>query len=128
MSPDIRGILAIVQGGVHLKYDGVQTYNQLLSRFLKDPVFRTCAKEKKAILIWTAYHAQSESYNYKYPLQAAPRGHGFNSEMAQLIDQGGIQNLTTVDWLNHHRWETQHLVAIADLMWREEMFINYPGL
>jgi hypothetical protein len=143
-SLDSRGILVVVQGGVHLKYDGVQTYNMLLSRFLEDPVFRTCAKEKKAILIWTAYHAQSESYNDKYPLQAAPRGHDFNSKMAQLINEGGIQNLTTVDWLNftmgaqhsdglHYAaqvnyFKAQHLVAIADLMWREEMFINYPGL
>lgn len=143
-SPESKGILVIVQGGVHMKYNGRRTYHILLSRFLKDPIFQTCAKEKKAILIWTAYHAQSESYNDKYPLQAAPQGHDFNAKIAQLIDQEGIRNLTTVDWLNftiggqhtdglHYAaqinyFKAQHLVAIADLMWKEGMFISYPGL
>jgi hypothetical protein len=143
-SPDSRGVLVIVQGGVHMGYDGAVTYRRLLSRFLADPVFRNCAKEKKAILIWTAYHAQSESYNDKYPLQAAPQGHIFNSKMAELIDQKGIRNLTTMNWFNfttggqhsdgmHYAaqinyFKAQHLVALADLMWKEGMSIDYTGL
>ena len=142
--PDSRGILVIVQGGAHMRYDGGATYKRLLSKFLQDPVFQNCAREKKAILIWTAYHAQSESYNDKYPLQAAPQGREFNTQMSQLIGQAGIRNLSTVDWLNftmggqhsdgmHYAaqinyFKAQHLVAIADRMWTEGMFIDYPGL
>ena len=143
-SPDSRGVLVIVQGGVHSGYGGKATYRRLLSKVLKDPVLRNCAKEKKAILIWTAYHAQSEAYNDIYPLQAAPQGHIFNSKMAKLIAKAGIRNLTTMNWFNFttggqhsdglhfaaqiNYFKAQHLVALADLMWNEGMSIDYPEL
>lgn len=140
--PDNRGILVIAQGGVHMDYNGYATYRTLLSKFLQDPVFQNCAKEKKAILIWTAYHAQSESYNNKYPLQAAPQGQDFNTKIAELVTKSGIRNLATVDWFNftmggqhtdglHYAaqinyFKAQHLVALADRMWTEQKFIEYP--
>jgi hypothetical protein len=107
-----------------------------------DPVFQNCAKEEKAILIWTAYHAQSKSYNNKYPLQEAPQGQDFNTKIAELLTQSGIRNLATVDWFNftmggqhtdglHYAaqinyFKAQHLVALADRMWTEQKFIEYP--
>lgn len=136
-----KGILAIAQGGVHMKHNAGETYQKILRRFLDDPVFRYCAEQKKAFLIWTSYQAQSESYHELYPHQSLRVGIPFNEKMKEYIQGDDIQNLTTMDWLNFttgaqrsdglhfvaqvNYFKAQHLVAVADLMWKEQMTISF---
>lgn len=95
-----KPILVIAQGGVHLKYNAGQTYNRILKQFLRDPIFQSCAKQGNAFLIWTSYHAQSDSYHEKYPDQSLGVGISFNEQMKSLIQTDKIRNLTIMDWLN----------------------------
>ena len=141
-SPDSRGILVIAQGGIHMKYNARQTYNFILQKFLKHPIFRTCAEQNKAMLIWTSYQAQSESYHELFPYQSLRAGLPFNEKMAEYIERDKIHNLVTMDWLNFttgaqhtdglhfaaqaNYFKAQHLVAVTDLMWKEKMFVDYP--
>jgi len=77
-SPDSRGILVIVQGGVHMKFSGATTWSKLIRPFMIDPTFRTCANQGKAMFLWTSYMAQSPRYDDLYPLQRLDKGLKFN--------------------------------------------------
>jgi hypothetical protein len=136
-----KGILVIVQGGIHLRYQASPTYLLILKQFLTNPIFRSCAEQGKAYLMWTSYQPQSPSYDKKYPWQGLNKGIPFNVEMTRMIQQDKIQNLTTMDWLNfltgtqhtdgvHYAahanyFKAQHIVAVADLMWKEGMTVSY---
>jgi len=139
--PNSRGILVIVQGGVHLSFNAQSTYARLISPFFQDPKFRLCAEHGKAMFIWSSYTAQSPDYDDKYPLQKLSRGLKFNGEMAKIFRRERV-NVTTIDWLNftvgamhsdglHYAaqvnlFKAQHLVALVDLLLKEKRFFSLP--
>jgi hypothetical protein len=142
-STESKGILVIVQGGLHMKFNHTTTYNSLIRPFFADPRFRTCAEQKKAIFIWTAYTAQSPEYDDKFPLQKLEHGLKFNAGMDKIFRSNMI-NAPVVDWLNftigaqhsdglHYAaqvnlFKAQHLVALADRLWKEKRFFKLPPL
>jgi len=140
-SPESKGVLVIVQGGVHMQYNHAYTYHKLIRPFFADPTFRTCAEQGKAIFIWTSYTAQSPDYDDKYPLQKLELGLKFNNGMDEIF-QSDMINASVVDWLNfttgaqhsdglHYAaqvnlFKAQHLIALADRLWKEKQFFNLP--
>ena len=141
-SPESRGILVIVQGGVHMKYNPHNTYRRLIRPFLADPTFRTCAAHNKALFLWTSYTAQSPGYDSAYPHQQMDSGLRFNEGMGGIFRKHGI-NATVVDWLNftigaqhsdglHYAaqvnlFKAQHVIALADRLWNEKKFFQLPS-
>jgi hypothetical protein len=135
-----RGILVIANGGLHLKNEARPTYDRILKRVLDNPIFRSCAEQGKAYVMWTSYQAQSPSYDEVYPAQSIAAGTPFNAEMKMLIQQDKIRNVTIMDWLNFtigaqhtdglhfaaqvNYFKAQHFVAVADLMWKEGMTVS----
>jgi len=140
-SPESKGVLVIVQGGVQMQYNHANTYHNLIRPFFADPTFRTCAEQGKAIFIWTSYTAQSPDYDLKYPLQKLEIGLKFNNGMDEIF-QSHMINASVVDWLNfttgaqhadglHYAaqvnlFKAQHLIALADRLWKEKQFFNLP--
>ena len=139
--PESKGVLVIVQGGVQMQYDHAYTYHKLIRPFFADPTFRTCAEQGKAIFIWTSYTAQSPEYDDKFPLQKLELGLKFNNGMDEIF-QSDMVNASVVDWLNfttgaqhsdglHYAaqvnlFKAQHLIALADRLWKEKQFFNLP--
>eukprot|EP00979_Chaetoceros_neogracilis_P007346 scaffold1531_cov247-Chaetoceros_neogracile.AAC.2 len=140
-SPESKGVLVIVQGGVHMRFNHASTYHKLIRPFFADPTFRTCAEQGKAIFIWTSYTAQSPDYDDKYPLQKLEVGIKFNNGMDEIF-QSDMINASVVNWLNftigaqhsdglHYAaqvnlFKAQHLIALADRLWKEKQFFNLP--
>jgi len=140
-SPESRGVIVIVQGGVHMKFNPHRTYHNLIRPFFANPTFRTCADQGKAIFIWTSYTAQSQTYKDKFPLQNLEHGLKFNDGIDQIFQGNGI-NAAVVDWLNftigaqhsdglHYAaqvnlFKAQHLIALVDRLWNEKKFFKMP--
>ena len=65
----------------------------------------------------------------------------FNLEIQQLMYQAGMRNITTIEWRNMTRYaqtadgvhfltnvnyfKAQHVIRLADLMWKEEQYFYY---
>lgn len=138
-SPESRGVLVIVQGGVHVNFKATRIYYYLIKPFWHDPIFRDCAQRGKAMFIFTSYTAQSGTYDEPYPLQSVENGLKFNRELKELIKPA---NVTIVDWFNftlgamhtdglHYAaqvnyFKAQHMIALVDLMLKEKRFFHLP--
>lgn len=138
-----RGIFIVVQGGSHVKYNAQATYGRYFGSLFKNPIFQDCAQNNKVTLVWSSYTAQSESYDKTYPYQSLKAGLKFNNDMSNIFKSFGL-NITTIDWLSfttsaqhtdglHYAaqvnyFKAQHLISIADHMWREKRIFKMPEL
>jgi hypothetical protein len=136
---DSRGMLLILQGGLHRQIRAGPTYNDF-QYIWQHPVVNTCAKYKKLIVIWCSYNTQSTTVDKKYPRQSAQNGIIFNQQMQELFDSNGMENITTIDWMNltkgaqtsdgvHYLmnvnfFKAQQLLFLADHMLDERMFYS----
>jgi hypothetical protein len=134
---DSRGMLLILNGGFHFGNKADRTYNHFRPIW-QHPVVNICAKYKKLIVIWCSSNTQSQSMNQGYPHQSAQYGIIFNQRMQELFDSNGMENITTIDWMNltkgaqtsdgvHYLmnvnfFKAQQLLLLADLMLDEGMF------
>ena len=132
-----RGMLLVLQGGMHFKSDAVETYNHFLPTW-QNPVVNVCAKYKKLIVIWCSYTTQAAAVFKVYPHQDPQHGIIFNQQMQELFHSNGMENATTIDWMNFTKgaqtsdgshylmnvnfFKAQQLLLLADLMLDEGMF------
>ena len=137
-----KPLLVIAQGGVHMKYHAPATFRSLLAPFFRDPIVKQCAASQhhRVIFIFVSYHAQSITYDGKYPHQAESNGLQFNADMKSIINGSGVTNVSTIDWFNFTKgamrtdglhfaaqvnyFKVQHLVTLADLMVRERQWLS----
>jgi hypothetical protein len=84
---------------------------------------------------------QLPSVNKRYPHQSPQNGIIFNQQMQELFDSNGMENTTTIDWMNFTKgaqtsdgvhylmnvnfFKAQQLLLLADLMLDEGAF--YAG-
>jgi hypothetical protein len=136
---DSRGMLLILQGGMWHKSQAGLTYNAF-QHIWQHPVVNICAKYKKLIVIWCSYNTQSTTVDKKYPRQSPHNGIIFNQQMQELFDSNGMENITTIDWMNltkgaqtsdgvHYLmnvnfFKAQQLLFLADHMLDERMFYS----
>jgi hypothetical protein len=134
---DSRGMLLLLQGGLHFSSQAVPTYNDFMPIW-QHPVVNNCAKYKKLIVIWGSFNTQSTSSDKRYPHQSPQNGIIFNQQMQELFDSNGMENITTIDWMNFTKgaqtsdgvhylmnvnfFKAQKLLFLADLMLDEGMF------
>jgi hypothetical protein len=135
-----RGLLLILQGGLHFRTDPLHTLDHFGS-ILSHSAVRTCAKHKKLTLIWSSFNSQSPRMDKKYPHQSRKKGLMFNKKVKGLFRMLDV-NATIIDWMNFtrgaqspdgvHYWmntnffKSQHLLTLADMMLEEGMFSHVP--
>jgi len=140
--PESKGILVIVQGGVHMKWNAGSTYGSLIKPFFNDQTFRTCAKKGKAYFVWTSFTPQSPKYDNQFPLQKLQKGLIFNDGMKTIFRNNKIYPSAVVDWLNfttgamhtdglHYAaqvnlFKAQHIIALVDRLWTEKRHFKLP--
>jgi hypothetical protein len=140
--PASKSILVISQGGVHYRYNEQKTYRSYIRKFFEDPVIQTCAQERKAMFVFLGYSAQSAISDGPFPHQSANIGLPFDIKMRELIQKDKYNNLVMVEWYNFtagamytdglhfatnvNYFRAQYLVALLDLMWKEETFVSSP--
>ena len=136
---DSRGMVLILQGGLHFVSQANPTY-QHFGPIFSDPAVLACAEAGKLIVIWCSFNSHSPSTFRKYPHQSTRNGLIFNQQMEQLFQQNGHINLTTIDWMNltqraqtsdgvHYLtnanyFKFQQLLVLAELMQNEQMFYS----
>jgi hypothetical protein len=132
-----RGMLLILNGGFHFGNKADRTYNHFRPIW-QHPVVNVCAQYKKLIVIWGSSNTQSPSMDERYPHQSPQHGIIFNQQMQELFDSNGMENVTTIDWMNFTKgaqtsdgvhylmnvnfFKAQQLLLLADLMLDEGMF------
>ncbi|KAL3780807.1 hypothetical protein ACHAWO_004453 [Cyclotella atomus] len=137
-----KPLLIIAQGGVHMGYQASATFRSLLAPFFRDFIVQQCSASQhhRVIFIFVSYHAQSIAYDEKYPDQAESNGLQFNANIQSIINGSGVKNVTTIDWFNFTKgamhtdglhfaaqvnyFKVQHIVALADLMVREQQWLD----
>jgi hypothetical protein len=138
---DSRGMLLILQGGLHFHTVALPTFNHFLPIF-QHPVVTTCAKFQKLIVIWCSFNTHSPLSVKKYPHQSPQMGMLFNQQMQELFDSHGMENITMIDWMNltkgaqtsdgvHYLtnvnfFKAQQVLLLAELMLDEGMFYASP--
>lgn len=82
-----RGILLVLQGGVHFRTDPIR-YKESLETFFQQPGFQMCWQNKQAItIIWTTLSSQSRSLDDKYPHQSRESSYSFNEHIIAYLQQ-----------------------------------------
>ena len=136
---DSRGMVLILQGGLHFKSQANPTYQHFAPIF-SDPTIEDFAEAGKLIVIWCSFNSHSPSTFQRYPHQSAENGIIFNQQMEHLFQHNGHYNLTTIDWMNLTRraqtsdgihyltnanyFKFQQILVLAELMQQEQMFYH----
>lgn len=95
-SPDYKGLMLYIQGGVHWRWNPRLTFRGFLKTMLTHPVVQECAEAGKLTLIWSGYTAQSLRLDEKYQDQSMDAGLQFDATMKKFM-----KNLTipTIQWI-----------------------------
>jgi hypothetical protein len=97
--PETKGILLLLQGGLHYSMNVDQTMNAFVLPSIRHPSFQLCANVNKLRVVWIAFSSQSRSVDQKYPAQSRENALQFNQQMNQKIKEA-IPNITIIDWWN----------------------------
>ena len=83
----IRGILLVLQGGIHFGTD-LNRYKEGLVTFIQQPGFQTWWQNKWDItIIWTTYNYQSQSLDDKYPHQSREGASDFKEHIISYLQE-----------------------------------------
>lgn len=85
-SPSRRGILLILQGGVHFDSNPIR-YEESLDTFFQQPGFIACLQSKQIHIIWTTYNAQSQLLDAQYPHQSRDSASAFNAHVISYLHE-----------------------------------------
>jgi hypothetical protein len=137
---DTRPMLLIFQGGLHHSSNALATYNSFLPIWQNDAL-KTCLKHKKVIVVWCSFNTESPVVDKIFPHQSPENATIFNQQMQDLFDSSGMENITTINWMNFTKgaqtsdgvhylmnvnfFKAQQLLSLADLMLDEGKF--YAG-
>ena len=98
-----RGILLVLGGGFHFKFNVTETFAAVMEPVLKHPKYQQCACLGKVRLLWIAMHAQSPSLNNQFPHQSRDNAIRFNVNMRELFVSRGLipgKDVLIMDWWN----------------------------
>lgn len=93
-----KGLLVIVNGGLHYSVNAQKTYDQHI-RPLLDAV-KTCAALGKVTLLWNSLGLQAQVLDSKFPHQAKSNVMAFNADMEDILRRNGVENVVMIDWVN----------------------------
>jgi hypothetical protein len=95
-----KGMLLILQGGLHFHMNATQYTQELLEPLLNFEKFRSCAKYQKLYIIWQDHGTQSKLVNQYYPYQDSQHTIQFNQEVHAYLNQRGLSNVPRINWMN----------------------------
>ena len=137
---DDRGLLLILNGGLHYEVEASRTYWELIHPMLE--AVRDCADRGKVTFIWNSMGVQAETLDSKYVVQRRENVLRFNREMEAIFHRQGVKGFAIVDWTSftteaqtsdgvHHLasvnyFKAQYLLYIASLMKKENMKLTLP--
>ena len=99
--PNYKGLLLVLQWGLHSKMNANLTYLGYLMPVFEHPSFKECVRRGKARVIWVAPTAQSTKLDERYPHQERSAVLEFEREIqAELGASGYRDEVVTLDWWN----------------------------
>ena len=100
--PTYKGLLLVMQWGLHSKMNATSTYEKYLTPVFEHPSFKECVRLGKARVIWLAPTAQSPKLDERYPHQARPAVIEFEREIPARLGASGYRDevVVTLDWFN----------------------------
>lgn len=100
---DYRGILLVLQGGLHYAMNATETFQKEVQPVVTHPTFRECECVGKVRLVWLSANAQSRALDEKYPHQSREKAITFNEEIRDsFLDIGFMpgRDVVILDWWN----------------------------
>ncbi|KAL7530710.1 hypothetical protein ACHAXR_009119 [Thalassiosira sp. AJA248-18] len=100
---DYRGILLVLQGGLHFKVNSTETFASFVKPIITHPKYQECLCLGKVRLLWLAMNAQSSELNKHYPHQSRENALIFNEDMKESFASVGLipgQDVFILDWWN----------------------------
>jgi hypothetical protein len=141
-SPDYKGMLLFIQGGVHWKWRVVPFWRDIWKKVIYNPVVKDCAKQKKLTLIRSGYTAQSPVLDVLFPRQSMKEGRTFDRKMDKLFIREKI-SVPTLRWIpltfgaqksdglhfltDVNLQEAQHVMILANMLKREGKYQSIAG-
>jgi len=100
--PTYKGLLLVLQWGLHSKMNATSTYDNFLTPLFEHPRLKECVRRGKARVIWLAPTAQSTKLDKRYPHQARSAVIEFEREVQARLGASGYSDevVVTLDWFN----------------------------
>lgn len=98
-----RGILLVVQGGLHFFMNATDTWDTLVRPMISHQKFEECLIWGKVRLVWLNMHTTSPSLDKYYPVQSRENALIFNNEIREFFISSGLivgRDVIVVDWMN----------------------------
>ena len=97
--PSYKGLLLVMQGGLHWKMNATETYEQMIRPILLHPKYRDCVNRQKVRTIWLSATAQSKELDERFPHQSRTSVLAFERKIQSLLDaEKFAEGITTLDW------------------------------
>jgi hypothetical protein len=133
-SPNYKGLLLYIQGGVHWEWNPVQFWRDIWRNLLVLPNIKDCANRHRLTLIWSGYTAQSPFLDTIYNQQSMANGVKFDEIMDGLFARFNL-SVPTLRWIpltlgsmktdglhsmtDVNLQKAQHLMILATMLKRE---------
>ena len=98
--PKYKGMLLILEGGLHFHMKASEYIEQFLEPFLNHTVFESCSRNQKLFIIWQDNGSQNPQLDTVYRHQTAANTLLFNQGMHEYLDQRGLENVPRMNWMN----------------------------
>jgi len=98
-----RGLLLVLQGGMHYEMNPVETFNKLIRPVFTHPKFMQCACLGKLRFVWLGMHSQSRGLDALYERQSRENAAVFNDKIRQSFVDAGLvpgKDVLILDWMN----------------------------
>ena len=99
-SADYKGILIVVQGGLHWFMNATDTFDSLIQPVITHDRFHECLSLGKVRLVWLAMTAQSRLLDDPYSHQKRENAVVFNEEIRKSFIEAGYPDILILDWYN----------------------------
>ena len=97
--PTYKGLLLVMQGGLHWMMNATETFEQMIRPILDHPKYRECVNRQKVRTIWLSATAQSTKLDERFPHQSRKSALTFEQKMQSLLDASQFaEGITTLDW------------------------------
>ena len=99
--PTYKGLLLVLQGGLHWRMNATETYENMIRPILDHPKYRDCFMRQKVRTIWLGATAQSAKLDERFPLQSRTSALAFGRKIKSLLDASEYaEGIITLDWWN----------------------------
>ena len=101
--PNYKGILIVLQGGLHWSSNATETFNAFIQPVITHPTFNECLNLGKMRLVWLGMTAQHRMLDKVYEHQSLENAILFNDEIRQSFQSVGLipgEEVLIMDWYN----------------------------